>query len=246
MFRSNKNIYNECSEKREQNTLCFYFVDSKITNTSQLRQGNQFHSIFGSIWLRLWLFEYIHIMGRPADFAFQDGSQSVVDCLIACLIVVETILSVNGVKYGSNNMKTGIDLDQMKPWAAAFKKMYELDVRGGHFGQDDMEAAVDAICQKPELQAAVRLVAANAGISVQELVSKTGYSFRVMLAHGHIRHLQHEKTKQKGKEIQQRTHPAWLIDVVSVISSSAATEPEVKAAAKPKPLGNPFIFSASW
>ena len=68
-------------------------------------------------------------MGRPKDFVSEDGN--VVELLLAAMKPFATKLCVGGLRYTSENMKTGINVALMSMWALMFSALMKLDPRGG-------------------------------------------------------------------------------------------------------------------
>ena len=107
----------------------------------------------------------------------------------------EKVVFTGGLKYPSDDFKTGIDTARLAELDEYLDGFLELDPRGGYIGQTDLKSAVMSFASKDKYVGAFLHMYAELGHqSLASAVSAFAYTTRVMLSHVRIRY---EKTADK-------------------------------------------------
>ena len=96
------------------------------------------------------------------------GGESVVDQIHKCISANARELCLRGIAYKSRDMKTGVVIagrEGLEHWSCSIAAAMELDGRGGHFDQVDVEQAFQLEYEKEDYAASVLQLAAQAGSS---------------------------------------------------------------------------------
>ena len=180
-------------------------------------------------------------MGRVAIWRSTNG-QAVAERISPILDNKSQSLCLKGVLYDARDMKTGIDVKKLEHYEKELNDLFELDERGAHFGQPDMEASLEMQYKKEELAASVQQLAARKQFSPLELRADQAYAWRVMLSHCREKHADYMTFIEKNPFAPQPpSHPAWLIKLYRKIQDAKPPIPTqaVGAAPAPKPTVHP-------
>ena len=120
---------------------------------------------------------------------------------------------LNGkLEYASDDMKVGIDVDQLCKYNGLLEGFLELDARGGFFRQKVLEKAFTELADDVDFAEAWKQAYEKQSWSKEDASRETAYSCRVMLSHLRIKHQAHLAGKGAG-------HPAELRALYQKIST---------------------------
>jgi len=127
----------------------------------------------------------------------------------------------HGLNYPSMEMKVGIDSGALETFADwPLQPLLELDTRGGHFSQLDVEDVFKKLCNRdaPTKLAVARIVGKMNLGSCEKAARDWAYIARVMCSHTCIRAKDFRKRQALGAAIPDSEHPPKLRQLYSQIS----------------------------
>ena len=125
---------------------------------------------------------------RTTIWMTSSGTKTAVECIAEVLTTHIAVLLVSGgLRYTSNDMKSGMDIPLLITHAKLLSELISLDPRGGFFGQKNMDAAFKYTTAQEKFKTSFEAWCAknpDGPTTTDRGCLEASYACRVMLAHG--------------------------------------------------------------
>ena len=128
-------------------------------------------------------------------------------------------IGLQGLLYGSRDFKKEIDVQGLTRYKEACENAMHKDNRGGHLGQEGVEAWTRDVYEDVMYTAAMDRMAAMVQKSMSEYIIDISYGIRIMFAHIREKRRIFRRWREHcpAAAVDHKLHPEWMLNLYNVI-----------------------------
>jgi hypothetical protein len=167
-----------------------------------------------------------------------DDGRTELEHIKEVLLPIRSLIGLQGLLYGSRDFKKEIDVQGLTRYKEACENAMHKDNRGGHLGQEGVEAWTRDVYEDVMYTAAMDRMAAMVQKSMSQYIIDISYGIRTMFAHIREKRRIFRRWRElcPAATVDHKLHPEWMLNLYNVIRKGG---PVVIQAAPPK-LKCPF------